>query len=132
MSADLWLSTVLRGDAELMALLKGGVHFDIAPKGTPTPFAVLTFQASQPIENMYADTAWDKEFWAVKLVDESTSWAKLVSAGKRVRAVVHKQQSEQDRVIESRYERALRFTDPSDGRIHRYLILEFQIGTQEK
>lgn len=131
MSADLWLSTTLRGDAELMELLTGGVHFDVAPKDTHTPFAVLTFQTSLPIQNMYADTVWDKEFWAVKLVDSSTSWAKVTQAGKRIKDLIHKRQDAQSKVIESRYERTMRLTETDEGQTFRYLILEFQIGTQE-
>lgn len=58
---------ILAIDAQLTALAPGGVHYSVAPGGTPHPFVVFKQQSGRPFET-FGDYREEREVWFIKAV----------------------------------------------------------------
>jgi hypothetical protein len=88
---DAAVITTLAGDAQLAALLPGGVHFGLAPQGT-TAFALVTIDETAEVSVFSAVPAQRRAIeavtYAVQAVVATTAMAPATDAAARIDALL--------------------------------------------
>lgn len=81
--------TRLASDATLTALVPDGVHWDLAPQGS-TAFVVITSVPTSDRSNALADEdGWERLFYDLKAVINSSSVSKANDAAYRIHELFH-------------------------------------------
>lgn len=79
-----WISSLLSADATLLAAAPGGVHRDLAPPGTPSPYVIASIQSGNNKMTATAVRLWTDVLAQVKAVGPASSYAAIVAASARI------------------------------------------------
>jgi hypothetical protein len=81
---------ILSGDASLMALCPGGVHWDLAPAGL-TAFVIVSQIDHDDAYAMTPAPMWERPLYLIKATTQGASRVIVTQAAARIYALLHEQ-----------------------------------------
>lgn len=126
MNAETWLFT----EIGKIAGITGGVHRDVAPSGTASPFVVINNVRSRQIGNAYKDGIMDREIWRVKIYTEGKSYSALYPLADDIRYALHKKSAEG--IVSSTFEDDFEQHELDAGKHFKTIVMEFELHTQQE
>jgi hypothetical protein len=130
---DAWLATVLGGDATLLAAAPGGVHADVAPEGTASPWVVWFQVAGEDTRGMGAARIMADLLYEVRVTGRNCGYGALKAAANRVDALLHQAATTTNAdgtIIGCLREDTVRFSEQDGETIYRHLGGTFRVLAQ--
>jgi hypothetical protein len=131
--ADLWLESVLKGDAALMALVGGRIYSEEAEDLT-TPFLVWNVMADNSVQTINNEIVNYDSVYFIKAVDSQPLYTTGAAIMDRVRTLLHKKSgsvSGGGKVLSCVQGERVRYSEVSDGVAYRHYGHKYEIKTQE-
>lgn len=127
-SGDEFIFQTLSGDAELGALIPGGVHSEVAPEGTASPWIVFQYLGGSDLRGVGTVRVYASGVWIVKVIGEGQSFADLAEAADRMDTVLHG--SFGGVVVACYREQPFRFAEVDGDRQYRHLGGNYRLLVQ--
>ena len=129
---DGWLASTLGGDATLLAAAPGGVHADVAPEGTASPWVVFFLVAAADASAVGAIRIMADLVYEVRVTGRDCGYAGLKTAANRIDALLHRATvtDADGKVLGCRREEVIRFSEQDGDRVYRHLGGQYRIYAQ--
>lgn len=136
---DSWLTSVLTGDATIVAAVGTRVYAEIAPTGAATPYIVFRMISTDDVGTSSANRIMVTEQRLVEAITEGQSFSPLKAIAERIDALLHRKPNSASQtigtfagvsILSSDRLRISRLAESEDGRHYRRLGGIYRISAQ--
>lgn len=128
------LYDTLHGSATLLAAAPGGIHADVAPQGSTTPFVVFSLTDAQDVAVIGGSRVLTDATYLVKGVYEGTSYGPLETVADTIDTLLHNTHATTAKglILAIVRERPVRYSEDVGGTSYRHLGALYRVQVREE
>lgn len=134
MITDRWLYDTLSNDTTVAAEATGGIHSDVAPQGTESPYVVFSYSDGEDVRVVDGSRVFTDATYLVKAVLVGASYAALEALVDAIDAVLHNSSAVSDdgAIVWCVRERPIRYAESVNGEEYRHLGALYRIQARKE